>query len=65
VRYEAGVDSYLNVIDAQRALAEAEARLADSEALAADYQIAVFKALGGGWESPPPRAMSQTRTRND
>jgi NodT family efflux transporter outer membrane factor (OMF) lipoprotein len=65
VRYEAGVDSYLNVIDAQRALAEAEARLADSEALVADYQIAVFKALGGGWEGAPPAAMSQTRTRND
>jgi NodT family efflux transporter outer membrane factor (OMF) lipoprotein len=64
VRYEAGVDSYLNVVDAQRALADAEARLADSEALVADYQIAVFKALGGGWESAPPAATVRNGVRD-
>jgi outer membrane protein TolC len=56
LRFEAGVDSFLNVLDAQRSLAESEARLAESESLVANYQIAVFKALGGGWETHGPHS---------
>jgi NodT family efflux transporter outer membrane factor (OMF) lipoprotein len=55
LRFEAGVDSFLNVLDAQRTLAEAERRLAESEAAVADFQIALFKALGGGWETSDGR----------
>lgn len=43
----------LDVLDAQRTLASQEAALAVSDAQIAQYQIAVFMALGGGWEQAP------------
>lgn len=56
VRFQAGGASFLDVLDAQRTLVSAEATLAASdEALVAD-QIALFKALGGGWEAAPATA---------
>jgi NodT family efflux transporter outer membrane factor (OMF) lipoprotein len=50
LRFEAGADSFLTVLDAERTQAQADAALAQSEALVTTYQIAVFKALAGGWE---------------
>jgi NodT family efflux transporter outer membrane factor (OMF) lipoprotein len=48
-RYQAGSASYLDLLTTEQTLITAESSLAASdEALAAD-QIAVFKALGGGW----------------
>ncbi|MDG2522870.1 efflux transporter outer membrane subunit [Caulobacter segnis] len=52
MRYDAGVDSFLTVLDAQRTLASLEAQLAQSEAAVTTNQIVLFKALGGGWETP-------------
>ncbi|NJC41312.1 NodT family efflux transporter outer membrane factor (OMF) lipoprotein [Brevundimonas alba] len=49
LRFEAGADSFLTVLDAERTLAAADAQLAASEALVTTYQIALFKALAGGW----------------
>ena len=49
-RFDAGADSFLLVLDAQRTQAAAEAALAQSEALVSTYQIALFKALAGGWQ---------------
>lgn len=49
MRYEAGVDSFLGVLDAERTLAGLQAQLAQSQAQVADAQIALFRALGGGW----------------
>jgi len=43
----------LTVIDAQRALAAAEQSLAQLKSAISDDQVAVFLALGGGWESAP------------
>ena len=40
----------LDVIDAQRTLASAEQTLAQLESAISDDQVAVFLALGGGWE---------------
>jgi len=51
LRFDAGADSFLTVLDAERTLAQADATLAQSEALVTTYQIALFKALAGGWES--------------
>ena len=48
-RFDAGADSFLLVLDAQRTQAAAEAALAQSDALVSTYQIALFKALAGGW----------------
>ncbi len=49
LRFDAGADSFLTVLDAQRTLAAADAQLASSDALVTTYQIALFKALAGGW----------------
>ena len=56
LRYGAGRENFLAVLDAERTLASAEATLAASEAALADDQISVFKALGGGWETPETAA---------
>ena len=48
-RYRAGAEGFLAVLDAERTLASAQAQLAESEAALSTRQIAVFKALGGGW----------------
>ena len=37
------------MLDAERTLASADAALAASEAQVTTYQIALFKALAGGW----------------
>ena len=56
LRYGAGAQSFLDVLDAERTLATAEASLAASDAQLVTNQIAVFKALGGGWENVPEPA---------
>jgi multidrug efflux system outer membrane protein len=50
LRYQAGVADFLTVLDAERTLLEAQDRLAESETRTATALIAVYKALGGGWE---------------
>jgi outer membrane protein, multidrug efflux system len=49
LRFDAGADSFLTVLDAERTLASADAQLAASDAQVTTYQIALFKALAGGW----------------
>lgn len=52
VRFNAGAQSELELLTTQQALVSARSALAASnESVAAD-QIAVFKALGGGWRTP-------------
>lgn len=48
-RYTGGVESFLSVLDAQRALYAAEDGVADAETNASVSLIALYKALGGGW----------------
>jgi outer membrane protein TolC len=52
LRYSAGAEAFLAVLDAERTLATAEAQLASTEAQLTTTQIALFKALGGGWAEP-------------
>lgn len=54
VRFDAGADSFLQLLDAERDRATNRAALAQASADRADAQISVFKALGGGWEQAPP-----------
>jgi multidrug efflux system outer membrane protein len=49
-RYDSGVEDFLNVLDAQRTLLEIQDQLAQSETRTATALVAVYKALGGGWE---------------
>ena len=51
LRYAAGAENFPTVLDAERTLATADASLASSDAALTTAQIAVFKALGGGWET--------------
>ncbi|WP_238934499.1 efflux transporter outer membrane subunit [Maricaulis parjimensis] len=49
VRYRAGADSFVVVLDAERTLANAETALVRSQAAVASAQVDIFLALGGGW----------------
>jgi outer membrane protein, multidrug efflux system len=48
--YEAGKIDFLSVLDADRTLAAGDSALAASDAQVAADQVALFLALGGGWE---------------
>lgn len=50
--YIRGLNSFLNVLDAQRSLYLTESELAQSEATMASNLVALYKALGGGWDNP-------------
>jgi outer membrane protein, multidrug efflux system len=52
-RYEAGMVDFLEVLDAERTQLAAEDQLAQARTQAATSLIAVYKALGGGWEMAP------------
>jgi multidrug efflux system outer membrane protein len=59
-RYEGGMVDFLEVLDAERTQLAAEDRLAQVRTDAATSLIAVYKALGGGWEMAPlPRYVRQ------
>jgi outer membrane protein, multidrug efflux system len=53
-RYEGGLVDFLDVLDAERTQLADEDRLAQSRADAATSLVAVYKALGGGWQGAPP-----------
>ena len=59
LRYQEGVISFLDVLDAQRVLYVAEIDLACSAAETATNLIAVYKAIGGGANrtTPPAQAL--------
>ena len=50
--YVRGLNDFLNVLDTQRSLYLTESDLAQSQATMATNLVALYKALGGGWESP-------------
>lgn len=53
LRFDAGADNFLQLIQAESDRANARAARAQSDAAVADAQISLFKALGGGWEDAP------------
>lgn len=50
VRYDIGMDSFLNVLDAQRMLFSAQQAYIDSVLQCELNTINLYKAIGGGWE---------------
>ncbi|WP_323117937.1 TolC family protein [Burkholderia alba] len=50
LNYKAGAVDFLDVLDAERSLVSVDAALAASTQQVALDQVAVFKALGGGWQ---------------
>src|SRR5208282_5919368 len=53
-RYAQGVENFLTVLDAQRTLLENELLLSDSTTTVSANLVALYKALGGGWEADLP-----------
>ncbi len=51
-RYSAGLEDFLSVLDALRSLYASQDHLAQSEKAVEVNVIGLYKALGGGWESP-------------
>jgi multidrug efflux system outer membrane protein len=50
-RYKGGIDSYLGLLDSQRALYLAELELIDIRLIESANRVALYKVLGGGWHS--------------
>ena len=53
-RYNDGAADFLTVLDAERVLLQAQDQLAQADTQAATALVAVYKALGGGWEEQDP-----------
>ena len=50
LRYNAGRENFLIVLDAERQLAQTNGLLAQSEAVLSNNLVSVFLSLGGGWQ---------------
>lgn len=50
IRYKGGLDSYLQVLDAQRNLFQGELALTQLRFLELDSVVQLYRALGGGWQ---------------
>jgi NodT family efflux transporter outer membrane factor (OMF) lipoprotein len=53
VQFKAGAASFLDLITAEQTAVAADQALAQSDQTISDDQVAVFQALGGGWEGAP------------
>ncbi|MBV8879119.1 MAG: efflux transporter outer membrane subunit [Planctomycetaceae bacterium] len=49
--YQNGLTGFLDVLEAEQGLYDSERRLAESDAAVALKVVALYKALGGGWET--------------
>lgn len=56
LRYRNGVASYLDVLDAQRALFATQQALAQTQLAQQQNRVALYKALGGGWSAQPSQS---------
>jgi NodT family efflux transporter outer membrane factor (OMF) lipoprotein len=60
-QFRAGAITYLDVLTTEQSLVAADAAVATSDAALVQDQIALFKALGGGWRSGPALALMPGR----
>lgn len=54
-RYQQGVADFLTVLDTERSLLQTQQQLAQSTTDVSQNLVALYKALGGGWETDLPR----------
>lgn len=59
-RYRKGLTSFLDVLAAQQALYEVESQRLQSEAQVSSDLVALYKALGGGWQAEQSTAVEPT-----
>jgi outer membrane protein TolC len=50
--YTTGNGDFLNVLDSKRSLFGAEDQLVDSQRTVTENLVALYRALGGGWQTP-------------
>ena len=62
--FSAGGISYLDMLNSEQTLVSADAAAADSDAALMQDQIAVFKALGGGWQQTVTLAQAGRQSQN-
>jgi outer membrane protein, multidrug efflux system len=55
--YTMGLTDFLNVLSAQRSLYFSEDALVQSSGAVSTYMVALYKALGGGWDQAPEQAV--------
>jgi outer membrane protein, multidrug efflux system len=53
LRYQSGVASYLDLLDAQRSLFAAQLALSQARLQQLTAAVELYKALGGGWPTAP------------
>ncbi|MEP6965806.1 MAG: efflux transporter outer membrane subunit [Polaromonas sp.] len=54
LRYQNGISSYLDLLDAQRSLFSARQAVVQTRLAQLQSQVTLYKALGGGWKEPAP-----------
>jgi multidrug efflux system outer membrane protein len=52
-RYSSGVANFIDVLDAERSLQQNELSAATNTTAISTDLVAIYRALGGGWETPP------------
>jgi multidrug efflux system outer membrane protein len=62
--YDAGRSSYLDLLDAQRNLANVERNAVQLRGERAVTTVALIRALGGGWDASPARLNDNAQARN-
>jgi multidrug efflux system outer membrane protein len=60
-RYQSGLSAFMDVLDAERTLQQTELSQADSTAAISTDLIALYKALGGGWQQAADGSTAQPR----
>jgi multidrug efflux system outer membrane protein len=60
VRYENGYTSYIEVLDAERALFDAQVAYTQTQAAMYTAMVNVYKAMGGGWVDEADRMAPKT-----
>ncbi len=63
IQYQAGAASFLDQLQAEATAVAADQALAVSDQAISADQVAVFQALGGGWEDAPPIAPPENQAR--
>ncbi|MFT4195014.1 efflux transporter outer membrane subunit [Ottowia sp.] len=61
LRYRNGIASFLDLLDAQRSLFAVEQALAQARLAQRANEVALYKALGGGWTEPPAPQAADAR----
>ena len=63
LRYREGFADYQRVLNAQQALFSAQQRFAANRGAVLASFISLYRSMGGGWQSTPPRAYVDEETR--